>query len=110
MKRKTKQIKVNFENVDHSFYLIDYLKRKIQKPKLSGLNLITDNINIKKDHSKGVAKYVLTVKVTVNNLTLFFKEIGDDIYLLIDSIVKKINRKLSKIKTNHVQINPNLKV
>jgi ribosome-associated translation inhibitor RaiA len=96
MNNKNNKFKINFENVDHSMYLIDYIKRKIQTPKFSKLKVSADNISIKKDHQTGSSKFILTASITIHKTKLFFKEIGDNIYSLIDAIVRKINQKVAK--------------
>lgn len=98
MKEKNKEIKVNFENVDHSLYLVDYIKRKIQRPKFSQLNINTKEISIKRDHSGGGSQYTLSVSVIVNKVQYYFKEIGNNLYALIDAVIHKINQKLAKLK------------
>lgn len=99
--QKNNQLKVNFENVDHSLYLLDYIKRKIQRPKFSNLNITAPDIIIKKDHEKGKGKYTLTVTMTVHKVKLYFKEAGDNLYALIDAVVRKINQRLAKMRNNN---------
>ncbi len=100
MKEKNNPIKVNFENVEHSLYLVDYIKRKIRRPKFDKLNITPGIINIKKDHENGSSKYTLSVTVTINKVKHYFKEMGDNLYALIDAVIRKINQKLAKMRSN----------
>lgn len=102
MKEKKNQLKVNFENVDHSLYLIDYIRRKIHTPKFSQLKISPKEISIKRDHTKGGKQFVLSVSVIVNKVVYYFKEMGNNLYALIDAVIRKINQKLSRIKNTRM--------
>lgn len=97
---KKETLKVNFENVDHSQYLIEYIRRRIQRPKFTNLKLTPENINIRKDNSKGDSKFVVTISIVVHKVKIFVRETGNNLYALIDAVVRKINRRLSKLKQN----------
>lgn len=97
---KLNRVNVHFQNVMSTDYIVQYVLKKIKRPKFSGIDLRDADINIKKIADGGGEKYSVTLSLVAHNVKMFFREVGNNLYAIIDSIVSKINRKLSKMRSN----------
>jgi ribosome-associated translation inhibitor RaiA len=98
--KENKQTQVKFLHLDSAPMLKEYILRKIKTPKFSGINLRAPEILIKKDAKSGPNKYIVSVTIIVNNVKMYFSEVGSNLYALVDAVVDKINRKISKFRSN----------
>ena len=97
---KSNAVHVHFQNVMSTDSIVQYVLRKIKKPKFTSIDLKGTDINIKKNSDNGGEKYSVSISIIVHKVKMFFHEVGNDLYALIDAIVSKINRKLSKMRNN----------
>ncbi len=92
------QFNINFENVDHSPAIVEYINKKLAKPIFMNANVIVKEVNVKRDHYRGVEKYYLSLLSTVHGKEVFIKEAGDNVNELIDKLFDVLKNKLSKLK------------
>mgnify|MGYP003446481171 CR=1 FL=1 len=97
---KKELVNVRFQNVMSTDAVVQYVLKKIKRPKFTHVNLKDADINIKKETDRGADKFSVSLSITVHNVKMYFVEVGQNLYQLIDALVAKINRKLAKMRTN----------
>lgn len=96
--KKQNNLKINFVNVDSTTSIQKYISEKFSKTKFVNRNIIVNEVNIKKMHSKGPQRYSISVNILSNKIQKYFTERGDDLYAIIDIVESKITGSLSKLK------------
>ena len=89
---------INFENVDHSPAIVEYVNEKLAKHRFESAGLQVKEINIKQDHYRGIDQYHITFLSKVHNKEIFIKENGDSIFSILDKIFDVLKNDLAKSK------------
>jgi ribosome-associated translation inhibitor RaiA len=109
MKNISKIIKVNFDKVNPTNTVVNYISKRFKKPKFAKVNIEELDCNISKRSDNGGKKFSVQVVVVVNHTKMYFSEKGNDLYKMIDSILAKVQRKFVTQYNSNFKYNLNYK-
>lgn len=95
-------LKINFNKVNPTSAIVNYINKRVEKRKYKQVVNEVDWV-IAKDSKKGNSKYRITMEVVAGKTRMFFREVGNDIYKLIDAIIDKFNRKFGELNKVHTR-------
>lgn len=95
MKNISNIIKVNFDKVNPTTTVVNYILKRFKKPKFAKVDIEELDCYISKRSENGGKKFSVQVVVVVNKTKIYFSEKGNDLYKMIDSIIAKLQRKIA---------------
>ncbi len=95
----TRQLpKINYNKVDPTFAVGNYISKRLKKKKLEG---VETEWFIVRDAKKGANRFIVKLKVGLKNTHFYFSERGKDIYHLIDAVMAKMHTTYANQSSNY---------
>jgi ribosome-associated translation inhibitor RaiA len=95
MKNIKNSVKINFNRVTSSTTVVNYIAKRLKKPKFAKVEIDKVDCDISRRSDKGDKKFSVRMTILVNNTQIYFSEAGNDLYKMIDSILAKLQRKFA---------------
>jgi ribosomal subunit interface protein len=105
MKNISNKIKVNFNRVNPTNTIVNYISKRLKKRTFSKTTINEVDCDIIKRSDNGSKKFTIKVMVVINDTTMYFSEAGNDLYKMIDSILHKMQRKIALNVSPHSNYN-----
>ena len=92
-----KLVQIKFNKLADTQSLVDYIHNKFEKHHFHLQNANNLILHISKLSTKGAEKYRIVIEGNISKLRISLKDVGNDVYTLIDASLNKLDRQMSKI-------------